>query len=409
MTEINLTSLHAPLTVSELNRLSKQLLEQHFPLLSIAGEVSNFTRAASGHWYFSLKDERAQIRCVMFKGRNTYANFTPRDGEHVEARATLSLYEARGDIQLTGLGRLHAAFEQLKAQLQSEGLFDAARKKAIPAQPRCIGIVTSADAAALQDVLTTLRRRQPGLRVIIYPSPVQGKEAPAMLANAIATASTRAEVDTLLICRGGGSLEDLWAFNESIVARAIAACTIPTISGVGHETDITISDFVADLRAATPTAAAELCCPDQLQLKAQLERWQQRLMQCMQAKLQQQSQTLDFLSRRLLSPVQQIQQRQQWCQQWQHRLRLACRQQLQRQQQHLQQLASSLQQLNPQQVLARGFALVHSTDGVLVSSQQAIHAGQMLRLTFADGNAAVQVSADHRPVNANQTSANKRS
>ena len=255
------------MTVSELNRLANQILTQSFPLFWVSGEISNLTRAASGHWYFSLKDSTAQVRCVMFKGRNSYLDWVPKEGDKVEARCNVTLYEARGDFQLTveflqraGLGALFEAFEKLKLKLQAEGLFDNAFKKQLPAHPKKIGIITSPDAAALRDVLTTLKRRMPSIPVVIYPTPVQGKGAATLIANAIQQANLRAECDVLIICRGGGSIEDLWQFNEEIVARAIDDCTIPTVSGVGHETDFTICDFVADIRAATPTAAADLAC-----------------------------------------------------------------------------------------------------------------------------------------------------
>ena len=262
------------ISVSELNRLARDVLEQSFPLFWVSGEISNFTRAASGHWYFSLKDESAQVSCVMFRGRNSYLDWSPKEGDKVEARALVTLYEARGSFQLTieflqraGAGALFEAFEKLKTKLQQEGLFDAAFKQAIPAHPKQIGIVTSSDAAALHDVLTTLRRRMPNIPVVIYPTPVQGKGASTQIANAINSAHQRNECDVLIICRGGGSMEDLWQFNEEIVARAIANCKIPTISGVGHETDFTICDFVADVRAPTPTAAAELASPSRESLR----------------------------------------------------------------------------------------------------------------------------------------------
>ncbi|MFP5403699.1 MAG: exodeoxyribonuclease VII large subunit [Gammaproteobacteria bacterium] len=243
------------LTVSELNRMARRALESQLPLLWVEGEVSNFTRAASGHWYFSLKDANAQVRCVMFRGRNQFADFTPANGDHVEVRALPSLYEARGDFQLgaeqirrAGAGRLYEAFLKLKARLDAEGLFDPAKKRALPRFPRTLGIVTSPQAAALHDVLTALSRRMPGLPVILYPTPVQGAGAGAQIAAAIRTAGARAECDVLLVCRGGGSLEDLWAFNDEAVARAIAMSPMPVVSGVGHETDFTIADFAADLR-----------------------------------------------------------------------------------------------------------------------------------------------------------------
>jgi len=405
MTNLLSTPFKQILNVSDLTRLTKELLETSFPLFWISGEISNFTRAASGHWYFSLKDDRAQVRCVMFKGRNSLVGSMPHEGDLIEARATVTLYEARGDFQLTiefmqpaGMGRLYEAFEQLKQRLQAEGLFDLARKQVIPASPQRIGVVTSPDAAALRDVLTAIRRRYPGMGVIIYPTPVQGKGSAELIAQAIQLADQRQEVDTLLICRGGGSIEDLWSFNEEIVARAIAACRLPTISGVGHETDFTIADFVADLRAATPTAAAELACPDQSQLRQQVAQSEQRLMRAMQSLLRQQSQTLDFLSRRLISPAQQLQQQKQALQQWQHRLQLAMQQSLQARRRRLEHLATSLQQLNPHQVLARGYAIVQQQDGRAVTNTSQLAVGESLQLTLHQGQAQVVVEK-HLPTN----------
>ena len=393
------TSFPKILSVSDLNRLAKEVLETSFPLFWISGEISNFTRAASGHWYFSLKDAKAQVRCVMFKGRNSLVERMPREGDSIEARATVSLYEARGDFQLTiefmqpaGLGRLYEAYEQLKQRLQAEGLFEQSRKKAIPPDPHRIGVVTSPDAAALRDVLTAIRRRYPGMAVIIYPTAVQGKGSAELIANAIRQADHRQEVDTLLICRGGGSIEDLWSFNEEVVARAIADCRLPTISGVGHETDFTIADFVADLRAATPTAAAELACPDQTQLRLQLTQLQSRLMRAMQSLLQKQAQTLDYLSRRLISPTQQLQQQKQSLQQWQHRLQLAMQHLLNAQLRRLDHLSTSLQQLNPHQVLARGYAIVQKRDGRPVTDSQQLATHESLRLTLHQGSAEVVVT-----------------
>ncbi len=399
MTSLLSTSPKQILSVSDLTRLTKELLETSFPLFWISGEISNFTRAASGHWYFSLKDERAQVRCVMFKGRNSLLGATPREGDRIEARATVTLYEARGDFQLTieflqpaGLGSLYEAFEQLKQRLQAQGLFDVSRKKTIPANPQRIGVVTSPDAAALRDVLTAIRRRYPGMKVIIYPTPVQGKGSAELIAQAIHLADQRQEVDTLLICRGGGSIEDLWSFNEEVVAQAIAACRLPTISGVGHETDFTIADFVADLRAATPTAAAELACPDQSQLRQQVEQSRLRLMRAMQSLLRQHAQTLDYLSRRLVSPAQQLQQQRQVLQQWQHRLQLSMQQYLQTHRRKLEHCATSLQQLNPHQVLARGYAIVQQQNGHAVTDATQLTAGENLQLTLHHGQAAVVVT-----------------
>ncbi|MDP8567607.1 exodeoxyribonuclease VII large subunit [Methylophilus aquaticus] len=400
MTQSITTSFPQILSVSGLNRLAKETLEACFPLFWISGEISNFTRAASGHWYFSLKDDRAQVRCVMFKGRNSLLNTLPREGDLIEARATVTLYEARGDFQLTidflqpaGMGRLYEAFEQLKQKLQAQGLFDAARKKPIPTEPCRIGVVTSADAAALRDVLTAIQRRYPGMGVIIYPTPVQGKGSAERIAQAIHTANQRLEVDTLLICRGGGSIEDLWSFNEEVVAHAIADCRIPTISGVGHETDFTIADFVADLRAATPTAAAELACPDQSRLIQHLDQLQLRLRRGMRTLLDRQAQTLDYMSRRLISPTQQLQQQKNTVLQLQHRLQLAMQHSLTGYQRQLQLLAASLQQLNPHHVLARGYAIVHKQDGRAVTSAQQLEISEQLAITLQHG--AVQVSVTH--------------
>ncbi len=387
------------LSVSELNRLAKEVLEQSFPLFWVSGEISNLTRAASGHWYFSLKDAGAQVRCVMFRGRNSYLDWTPKEGDKVEARALVTLYEARGDFQLTieflqraGAGALFEAFEKLKAKLQQEGLFDAAYKQKIPTHPKQIGIVTSPDAAALHDVLTTLRRRMPSIPVVIYPTPVQGKGAAGQIAKAIDTAHERNECDVLIICRGGGSMEDLWQFNEELVARAIANCRIPTISGVGHETDFTICDFVADTRAATPTAAAELASPSRESLFNKLTQLGFQLNKTSQDTLRQRSQMLDYLARRLVSPGQQIAQQKQQLAQLAHRLGLNIKQQLQRQQNNLNQIEQNLHHLNPQSVLSRGYAFAQTKDGKIINSSVQIKAGETINLTFGMGEAEAVVS-----------------
>ncbi len=256
-------------TVSRLNREARGLLEAGLPSLWIGGELSNFSRPASGHWYFTLKDEAAQVRCAMFRQRNRMVRATPRDGMQVLLRARVGLYEARGDFQLVadhledaGEGELRRRFEALKQRLAGEGLFDAARKRAPPRFPRRIGVVTSPSGAALRDVLHVLARRCPAVPVLIYPVPVQGAGAARDIAAMLALAERRAEVDVLLLVRGGGSLEDLWAFNDEALARRLAALGLPVICGIGHEVDFTIADFVADLRAPTPSAAAELAVPD---------------------------------------------------------------------------------------------------------------------------------------------------
>ena len=387
------------MSVSELNRLAKDVLEQSFPLFWVSGEISNFTRAASGHWYFSLKDASAQVSCVMFRGRNSYLDWSPKEGDKVEARALVTLYEARGSFQLTieflqraGAGALFEAFEKLKAQLQAQGLFDPAFKKRIPSHPKQIGIVTSPDAAALHDVLTTLRRRMPNIPVVIYPTPVQGKGAANQIANAINLAHQRNECDVLIICRGGGSMEDLWQFNEEVVARAVANCRIPTISGVGHETDFTICDFVADVRAPTPTAAAELASPSRESLLQKIKQLREQLSRSSLYLVQQREQLLDYLARRLISPTQQLEQQKRQFDQLSYRLELGIQQQLQRQQKHLVQLTQNLHHLNPQAVLSRGYAFAQNKQGEIISDSRQLKTGQDISLTFDIGSAEATIT-----------------
>jgi exodeoxyribonuclease VII large subunit len=305
------------ITVSQLNRRVRGLLEANLELMWIAGELSNVVRAASGHWYFSLKDENAQVRCVMFRTRAASVSFAPENGMQVEVRALPSLYEPRGDFQLgveamrrAGLGALYEAFERLKAKLAAEGLFDAAHKKPLPTFPARIGIVTSPQAAALRDVLATLKRRAPMIDVVLYPTSVQGTAAPQEIANAIDAARTRNEVEVLIVCRGGGSIEDLWAFNDERVARAIQRVrertAMAVVSGVGHETDFTIADFVADQRAPTPTAAAELVSPLREELLANVAAYTAALRRALSRRFETWQQTLDHAARTLVSPEQRL-------------------------------------------------------------------------------------------------------
>ncbi|OAM52632.1 exodeoxyribonuclease VII large subunit [Methylovorus sp. MM2] len=387
------------LTVTELNRLARDVLERSFPLFWVSGEISNLTRAASGHWYFSLKDAGAQVRCVMFRGRNSYLDWVPKEGDKVEARALVTLYEARGDFQLTieflqraGLGTLFEAYERLRIKLQNEGLFDESLKKPLPPHPRQIGVVTSPDAAALRDVLTTLKRRMPSIPVIIYPTPVQGKGAANLITSAIEQASARAECDVLIVCRGGGSIEDLWQFNEEIVARAIHACPIPVISGVGHETDFTIADFVADQRAPTPTAAAELATPNRTALFTHLQQLKQRTTRQIGYLLDRRMQHLDYLAKRLISPAQQITHKKNHLSQLQLRLKTANTMQIQQQQQRLNRLLQNLQHLNPQAVLERGYAFVQDRTGQLITAKQQLSKGQPVNLRFKDGTAEAEIT-----------------
>jgi exodeoxyribonuclease VII large subunit len=427
--------------VSELTRWVRRLLENGLPMMWVKGEISNLTRAASGHWYLSLKDEQAQVRCVMFRNRNQFLDWQPSNGAQVEVLVLATLYEARGDFQLTielmrpaGLGALYEAFERLKRKLEAEGLFDAVRKRAVPVYPRRIGLVTSPQAAALRDVLTTLRKRMPAIPIVLYPVPVQGEGAAAKIAQAIAMANRRAECDVLIVCRGGGSIEDLWAFNEEVVARAIADSEISIISGIGHETDFTISDFVADLRAATPTAAAQAATPDRAALQQRLQQAGQRLARAQQGRLQRDMQQLDYLQRRLLHPAARAQQqrqhlehlrqrlnaalaygvqRQHW--RWQSasrrllaarpevaaqqqrqselaiRLRRAAQRLSQQRRERLDTLAQHLAYLDPSQVLARGYSLVQDGQGRVVVDSAGLQPGDTLNIAFAHGSAQVGV------------------
>jgi len=297
------------LTVSQLNRAVSGSLQREFGTQRVRGEIASMTRAASGHWYFSLKDASAQVRCVMFRGRNALVDFVPREGDEVEVLASVALYEPRGEFQLTveslrrfGAGRLWEEFLRLRQRLAAEGLFDAGVKRQLPQVPQRVGVVTSLQAAALRDVLTTLRRRAPYLAIVIYPVPVQGAEAGAQIAAMLATASRRAEVQVLLLVRGGGSIEDLWAFNDERVARAIRASALPVIVGVGHESDFTIADFAAGLRAATPTAAAELVAPEQQGLLRELGLRLRALARAGARALGERAQRLDYALRILASP-----------------------------------------------------------------------------------------------------------
>jgi len=302
------------LTVSQLNRRARQLLETHFPLVWVEGEISNFARPASGHWYFSLKDEKAQVRCAMFRNRNTLTGFRPENGDHVLARCRVSLYEGRGDFQLivehleqAGYGALQRQFDALKKRLMDEGLFSDTHKAPLPSLPKRIGIISSPSGAALRDILSVLSRRFPAIPVRIYPTAVQGREAAGQIADAIALANEDNQCDVLIVGRGGGSLEDLWPFNEEVVARAIFASAIPVVSAVGHEVDFTIADFVADYRAPTPSAAAEVLSPDGQKLLAAFREREQRLSETIERRLQFAYQRVDGLSRRLRHPGERLQ------------------------------------------------------------------------------------------------------
>lgn len=319
-------------SVAQLNRDARELLEQNFPLIWVTGELSNLARPSSGHLYFSLKDSQAQVRCVMFRLRNMHLGFAPDNGMQVLMRARVSLYEGRGEFQLiaehmeeAGDGALRRAFEILKQRLANAGLFDESRKKSLPVLPRRVGVVTSPTGAAIRDILSTLRRRFPLIEVLIYPVPVQGAGAADKIARAIRLAAERAECEVVIIARGGGSLEDLWAFNEEVVAHAIADCPIPVVTGIGHEIDFTIADLAADRRAATPTAAAELVCPDQGEWEETLAGLSRRLVFLTRSRLELKTQSLTWLEKRLQHPGQRLRNHAQRLDELEQRLRHAQR------------------------------------------------------------------------------------
>ena len=441
-----MSELFAPssISVSELNALAKALLEDHLAGLWIAGEVSNLTRAASGHYYFSLKDSRAQVRCAMFKGAAARLAKPLKEGDRIEVAGKISIYEARGEFQITvnevrlkGLGQLYEAYERLKAQLQAEGAFAAERKKPLPARPQCIGIVTSLAAAALRDVVTTLKRRAPEIPVIVYPTSVQGAGSEFQIAQAIKTASQRAECDVLIVCRGGGSIEDLWAFNEEPVVRAIEACAIPIVSGVGHETDFTLADFVADVRAPTPTGAAELVSPNRQESLHRLAQAQGRLKTVLEQRYFDASQKLDWLARQIRHPRQKLDEQRTYIHKlaqtlsysmtqnvrahtarferqtqalkhcrpdisvyrqdidrFQTTLSHAFRQLLAHRRQSLTAQTALLEAVSPQQILERGFSVVKNTRGQVIRNADVLKQGQKLHITFADGETDVRVTKE---------------
>ena len=390
------------LSVSDLNRAIASSLEERFDSVWVSGEVSNFKAYESGHWYFSLKDEEGQIRCVMFRGRNAQVGFVPQSGDLVELAANVGFYVPRGDIQLTvhsmrraGMGGLYEAFLKLKTKLTKEGLFDAENKRPIPTHPRAIGIITSLQAAALKDVLSTLERRAPHIPVMIYPSLVQGPDAPAGIIAALQAAQKEKAVDVILLVRGGGSIEDLWAFNDEKLAYAIAQSSIPIVSGVGHETDVTIADFVADLRAPTPTGAAELAAPRRDQLLQELDSILQTLTQRMNQRIEREAQTLDQLALRLSHALPNPDRMREQIAAWQKRLHQAWLVRIdswKRSQVHYQQ---QLEMLNPQRTLERGYAVVlsHHQDAMrAVRNPKQLNIQDTFEIKLAEGEASVAFS-----------------
>ncbi len=384
------------LSVSALNAKAREALSLSFSRVWVEAEISNFIRAASGHWYFSLKDDRAQVRAAMFKNQNGLATFTPKNGMQVLVRAEVSLYEERGDYQLivsyieeAGHGALQRAFEVLRLKLSQEGLFDNQHKKSLPRFPNTIGVITSPHGAAIRDIITTLKRRYPSAKVIIYPCLVQGESAPPQICHALAMAEARLECDVLIIGRGGGSLEDLWAFNDEKVVRAVFAATIPTVSAVGHEIDFTLCDFAADLRAPTPTAAAEYCSPDQNELRLQIQKLAKTLHRTMLTLLQMASKQVLWQQKRLTDPRNVLIQYQQRLDHVQYRLVQGSLQAVQRRQDALKVLWHRLQQHAPLHKLLQWqqqkekltarlhsafIALLHEKQKKLIAQSQALHA-----------------------------------
>ncbi len=386
-------------SVKEINRLVRELLEQSFPSFWITGEISNFISASSGHWYFSLKDEEAQVRCTMFKNKNMAAEWIPKNGEKIEAKCLIGLYEARGEYQLNieqirhaGAGLLSEAFNQLKEKLLKEGLFEVSRKKSIPQFPRSIGVITSPTGAAIEDILITLKRRSPHIPIIIYPSLVQGKEAPPAIVRAIETANAREECDVLILARGGGSIEDLWAFNEEIVARAIVSSKIPTITGVGHETDSTIADFVSDLRAPTPTGAAELVTSHTFELIKTIQVYKNQLNKLMAGLIRELVQKIDYLEKRLVSPRQQIQRQKEQFYQYIQRINQSMKNVVIQYRLHIDKLKLNLDHLSPHAVLSRGYSIITDVDGQIVNNVAQLKLDDKIHIQLNHGQADANIS-----------------
>ncbi|ECG8590010.1 exodeoxyribonuclease VII large subunit [Salmonella enterica subsp. salamae] len=433
-------------TVSRLNQTVRLLLEQEMGQVWISGEISNFSQPASGHWYFTLKDDTAQVRCAMFRNSNRRVTFRPQHGQQVLVRANITLYEPRGDYQIivesmqpAGEGLLQQKYEQLKAKLQAEGLFDQQFKKSLPSPAHCVGVITSKTGAALHDILHILKRRDPSLPVVIYPTAVQGDDAPGQIVRAIELANLRNECDVLIVGRGGGSLEDLWSFNDERVARAIFASRIPVVSAVGHETDVTIADFVADLRAPTPSAAAEIVSRNQLELRRQiesarqrldmamdyylanrqrrftqlyhrlqqqhpqlrlarqqtvLERLRQRMSAALEAQLKRATQQQQRLTQRLnqQNPQPRIHRAQTRIQQQEYRLAESIRARLSEHRTRFGNAVTHLEAVSPLATLARGYSVSTATDGKVLKKVKQVKAGDTITTRLEDGWVSSEVT-----------------
>lgn len=380
-------------SVSMLNNAASTLLDVHFGTVWVTGEISNLSRPSSGHLYFSLKDNQAQIRCALFRFKHNQVNFALENGQQVIVQAQVSVYEPRGDfqlivtgVQLAGAGQLQLAFEKLKNKLEKAGLFDEAHKKALPVFPKQIGIITSPTAAALRDILKVLQRRFPNIPVIIYPTQVQGDAAAKQIVAMIKTANHRAECDVLILARGGGSLEDLWPFNEEIVAHAVYDSSIPIVTGIGHQTDFTIADFVADLRAPTPSVAAECVSPNRDEYTTQFMQYHQRLLQCLRTQMKSHQSQLMHLQKRLQHPGEKLRQQAQTLDQLESHLHRIMRFYLDNKREKIAHFAQLLETLSPLKILQRGFSITREKkSGKLIRHCHEVATGKTIVTQLSDG------------------------
>ena len=386
-------------SITEINKLVKELLQNNFPPIWVKGEISNFIEASSGHWYFSLKDNNAQVRCTMFRGKNNTVKWEPKNGDQIEAQCNIGLYEQRGDYQLNisslqqaGLGKLFEEFNQLKQKLDKEGLFNEEQKKTLPTYPKSIGVITSPDASVLRDVLTTLQRRNKSLKVIIYPTPVQGKLAPNGIADALKIANQRNEVDVLIVCRGGGSIEDLWSFNDELVAREIFSSQLPIISAIGHQTDFTISDFVADLRAPTPSAAAEIISTSYEELLGSLDYYKSNLLNIIQNKIDQLIQRIDSLEKGLVSPIQKIVLQFDLVLALKNRMEVSMSFLLEKYQEQIKSYKQNLAHLNPNEILSRGYSIILNQNKKIINNASTMNVSDKIKIKFHKGLAEASIT-----------------
>jgi exodeoxyribonuclease VII large subunit len=385
-------------SITELNRMVKNALQHNFEIMWIKGEISNFISAASGHWYFSLKDSQAQVRCAMFRGSNNKIDWVPKNGDLIEARVQVGLYEARGEYQLNieyiqraGMGALFEKFNQLKNKLESLGLFDVNSKKSIATHPSSIGVITSPDGAVIKDVISTLRRRNKSVSIIVYPTLVQGEAAPEGIIKAINIANTRNEVDTIILCRGGGSIEDLWAFNSEALAFEIFNSSIPIISAVGHQTDFTISDFVSDIRAATPTGAAELISESLEQTVIQIETYKKIMSDIINERLQSLSQKIDILEKRLVSPSEKLLMQLEVTTNLRKRLKFNFEKKLESYKNKINSLEQNLFHLNPNSILSRGYSIIFDQNKNIINSSSKVASDDKINIKFHHGNAQAKI------------------